>query len=67
MHRLLAAEAVDRRGDEALIPGAPRRLDLRFAIAAGALGRREDPGIGGGERRVAEQAARRRARAPPGR
>ncbi len=58
IHDLLgAAEAVDRFRDETLRPRLARPLDLRDAIAAGALGFLEDAAIGGGERGVGEQRA----------
>ena len=66
-HLLRAAEAVDRLGDEALRPDLARALDLRLAVAAGALGLAQDALVGVGERRVGEQVAGRRARLPFGR
>ena len=61
VHDLLgAAEAVDRFGDKAVRPGFARALDLRDAIAAGALGFLDDAAIGCRERLVGEQRAGRR-------
>src|SRR5579885_3321206 len=58
VHQLFAAvEAIDGFGDEALVPGAPRRLDLRLAAAAGRLRGLDDPRIGLGEGRIAEESA----------
>ena len=45
-HLLGAAEAVDRLGHKALRPGAARALDLRHAIAPGALGLGQDARVG---------------------
>ena len=56
-HVLRAAESVDRLGDEALRPGFARALDLRVAVAAGALGFLQDAGIGFRQRLVGEQRA----------
>ena len=53
-HRLRAAEAVDRLGDEALRPGLARRFDLRDAVAAGGLRRAQQARIGFGQRLVGE-------------
>ena len=54
---LVAAEAVDRLGDEALAPDLARALDLGLAAAAARLGFLEDAQIGVADRRVAEQRA----------
>jgi hypothetical protein len=63
VHDLLgAAEAIDRLGDEAVRPGCARPLDLRNAIAAGALGFFQDAQIGRGECLVGEQRNGRRHR-----
>ena len=52
---VLGAEGLDGLGDEAPVPAVPRPLDLRLAAAAGALGLLQDPCVGIGEGRVAEQ------------
>ncbi len=52
------AEAVDGLRDEALGPGAARRLDLRLPVAASRLALANQALVGLGELRVAEQAAR---------
>src|SRR5438552_198407 len=62
-HRLRAAEAVDRLGDEALRPGLARRFDLRDAVAARALRLAQDARVGLGQRFVREQRAGLRHRA----
>ena len=56
-HLLRAAELVDRLGDEALRPDLARLLDLRDAVAAGALGFLQHARIGRGERLVGEHHA----------
>ena len=49
----------DRLGDEALVVGPPGRLDLLVAIGAGRFRLVEDALVGGGQRGVGEQRARR--------
>ena len=56
-HRLRAAEAVDRLGDEALRPCLARRFDLAHAIAARALRLAQHARVGLGQRLVGEQRA----------
>ena len=61
VHDLLgAAEAVDRLGNESFRPRCARALDLRDAIATGALGVLDDARISGRQPFVGEQAAGRR-------
>jgi len=57
-HRVLAAEAVDRLGDEAGVEGGARRLDLRLAVAAGRLRFFENAAPCPGDAGVAQQRAR---------
>ncbi len=56
-HLLRAAELVDRLGDEALRPDLARLLDLRDAVAAGALGFLQHARVGRGECLVGEHHA----------
>src|SRR5437870_306283 len=55
VHHRGAAELVDRLGNEALIPGAPRRLDLRLAVAASRCRLGEDALIRRRDAAVAEE------------
>ena len=57
-HRLRAAEAVDRLGDETLRPDLARRFDLAHAVAAGAFRLAQHARVGLGQRLVGEQRSR---------
>ena len=59
-HLSCAAERIDRLGDEALAPGAPRPLDLRLAPAAAGLGLLQDALVGLGVPHVGEERVGRR-------
>ena len=50
-----AAEFVDRLRDKTLRPGLSCALDLRDAVASGALGFFQDAGVGFGELFVGEE------------
>ena len=54
-HLLRAAEAVDRLGDKAAIPGVAGALDAPLAVAAAGIGLGQHAAVGRGQRRVAEQ------------
>ena len=53
VHHLGGRELADLLGDEPVVPGAPRRLDLLVAVGAGRLRLGEDALVGGGERGLA--------------